>query len=183
MAISDADPHEAEQLLHQLKRNETPARYSESEAVRLRSKIIEENREAVYALTQSSESHRPTSEDSTIYANMEARNEVKAVRADSEEVSPETKMAGEQRWVRADRDTGLFAPQRWVRADRDKGLFAPQRWVRADRDKGLIASLLRRVQFMGGPMSLCPLKCSGTTGRQDRRQWRKAIVESELCWA
>ena len=33
VAISDADPHEAKQLLHQLKRNETPARYSESEAV------------------------------------------------------------------------------------------------------------------------------------------------------
>ena len=59
VATSDADPHEAKQLLHQLKRNETPARYSESEAVRLRSKIIEENCEAVYALTQSSESHRP----------------------------------------------------------------------------------------------------------------------------
>ena len=59
VAIYDADPHEAKQLLHQLKRNETPARYSESEAVRLRSKIIEENCEAVYALTQSSESHRP----------------------------------------------------------------------------------------------------------------------------
>ena len=59
VAISDADPHEAKQLLHQLKRNETPARYSESEAVRLRSKIIEENCEAVFALTQSSQSHRP----------------------------------------------------------------------------------------------------------------------------
>ena len=95
----------------------------------------------------------PTSEDSTFYANMKTRNEVKAVRVDSQEASPETKMAG------------------------------AQRRVRADRDKGLIASLLRRVQFMGGPMPLCPLKCSGTTGRQERRQRRKAIVESELCWA
>jgi len=59
VAFSDADPHQAKQLLQQLKRNETPARYSESEAVRLRSKIIEENCEAVYVLTQSSESHRP----------------------------------------------------------------------------------------------------------------------------
>ena len=107
VAISDADPHEAKQLLHQLKRNETPARYSESEAVRV----------------------------------------------DSQEASPEAKMAG------------------------------AQRRARADRDKGLIASLLRRVQFMGGPMPLRPLECSGTTGRHERRQWRESIVESELCWA
>ena len=106
VAIYDADPHEAKQLLHQLKRNETPARYSESEAVRV----------------------------------------------DSQEASPEAKMAG------------------------------AQRRARADRDKGLIASLLRRVQFVGGPMPLRPLECSGTTGRHERQQWRESIVESELCW-
>ena len=94
----------------------------------------------------------PTSEDSTFYANMKTRNEVKAVRVESQEASLETKMAK-----------------------------AKKRRARADRDKGLIAGLLRRVQFTGCPMPLRPLECSGTTGRQERRQWREATVESELC--